>query len=66
MYRQLTINKQQRTPEAVTMAKPIGATPVLTGKNADVFCNDLVSPNYSEKERKLFAELKELEDSLSK
>lgn len=43
------------------MAKPIGATPILKGKDAEEFINSLISPTYSEKQKRLFKEMKELE-----
>ena len=48
------------------MAKPIEATPTLSGRNAEKFCNDLINPTYTEKEKNLFADLKKLEELLNK
>ncbi|MBS3051120.1 MAG: hypothetical protein J4400_03140 [Candidatus Aenigmarchaeota archaeon] len=43
------------------MAKPIGATPTLSGKDAELFVKDLVSPAYTETQKKLFEDLKVVE-----
>lgn len=42
------------------MAKPIEATPILTGKDAEEFLKNLLYPKYTEQEKKLIKEADEL------
>lgn len=48
------------------MAKPIEATPVLSGKDAEVFISDIRNPILNDKEKSLFRELLKLEKSTAK
>ncbi|HLD83417.1 MAG TPA: hypothetical protein VI979_01025 [archaeon] len=43
------------------MAKPIGATPAIEGKDAEAFIKELLSPTYAETRKKLFEDLKRVE-----
>lgn len=45
------------------MAKPIEPTPVLTGKDAEEFINDILNARYSEKKARF---LKEAEEAYEK
>lgn len=46
------------------MAKPIEATPTLEGRDAEEFIENLLRRKYTPEERRLFEEMKELQNKL--